>query len=278
VINYSEAAKMMGINGTYGFSLTISPTIEVSVSETSHNPLIVSVLAKGTGFPLSNAIVTYCLIVSNGIDPPAFPSLNLYYGNSTTDLTGAVSLNLQSYVNQKPYFILVQVSLSAVSGTGYLGNSYNSTSIIPIISSFESRSIILAHSFSVNNQGYNGNLTYTSIFLRAKDMIQTTLDNGDLEVNGILYCDAAPPHQADQIVIDPDLNGVLVVAYSKSASETGIVVMPWGLSSLGFTATIGGQYTNLDWISTDMRQVQVNDVPYQAKLALWSNSKVEVTG
>jgi hypothetical protein len=109
-------------------------------------------------------------------------------------------------------------------------------------------------------------------------MIQTTLNNGDLEVNGMLYCNATPPHQADQLSIDPEMNGVLVVAFSKSASESGIVVMPWGLSSLGFTATIGGQYPSPNWVSTDMRQVLVNGIQYQAKLALWSSSNGGVTG
>jgi hypothetical protein len=278
VINYSQASRMMGINGTYGFSLTVSPTVEVVVSETSHNPLVLSVLAKGPGSPLSNAAVTYCLLTLTGNNPPTYPSLNLYYGNASTGLTGEAFLNLQSFVNLKPYFILVQVSLPGVSGTGYFGNSYNSTSIVPIITSFESRSVVLAHSFGIDNQGYNGNLTYTSIFLRAKDMIQTTLNNGNLEVKGMLYCNATPSHQADQLTIDPEMNGVLVVAFSKSALESGIVVMPWGLSSLGFTATIGGQHPSPNWVSTDMRQVLVNDMQYQAKLALWSSSYGGVTG
>jgi hypothetical protein len=268
----------MGINGTYGFRLTVAPTVEVVVSETSHNPLVLSVLAKGPGSPLSNAAVTYCLLTLNGSNPPTYPSLNLYYGNASTDLTGEAFLNLQSYVNLKPYFIIVQVSLPGISGTGYLGNSYNSTSIVPIIASFESRLVLLAHSFGVNNQGFNGNLTYTSIFLRAKDMIQTTLNNGVLEVKGMLSCNAIPPHQSDQLTIDPEMNGLLVIAFSKSATESGIVVMPWGLSSLGFTATIGGQYPSPNWVSTDMRQVLVDDVQYQAKLALWSGSNVGVTG
>jgi hypothetical protein len=280
VINYSQAAKMMGINGTYGFSLTISPTVEVIVSEISHTPLTVSVTAKGSGSPLSNAEVTFCLITSTGNDPPAYPTLDLTYGSSSMDQTGSAYLDLQSFnVNQKPYFIIVQVSLSGLSGMGYYGHSYDATSIVPIITSFDTRTVLLAHSYGINNQGYDGNLTYNAIFLRAKDMIQTTINNGaDVDSRGMLYCNATPPHECDILNIDTNINGILVIAYSKSASDTGIVIMPWGLSSLGVSATLGGQHINQDWVSTDIRQISVNGIPYQAVLALWSDSRNGVTG
>jgi hypothetical protein len=275
VINYSQASKMMGINGTYGFSLSLSPTVEVSVHETSHNPLAVSITARGPGFPLSNASVTYCLITSTGYNPPTYPTLNVNYGIASTDLTGSAYLDLQSYnVNQKPYFIIVRASLSGLSGVGYFGSTYNETSVLPIITSFQTRTILLTHSYGIDNQGYDGNLTYTAIFLRAKDMMQTTINNGDVDAIGIL--NGTSPLSV--LNIDPDINGILVVAFSKSASETGITIMPWGLSSLGFSATLGGQFTNRDWVSTDMRQVLIDGMPYQAKLALWSSSSEGVTG
>jgi hypothetical protein len=279
IVSYSQAAKMMGINGTYGFSLSLSPTVEVSVSETSHNPLAISIIAKGPGFPLSNASVTYCLITSTGYNPPMNPTLNLYYGSNSTDLTGSAFLDLHSYnVDQKPYFIIVRVSLSGLSGVGYFGNTYTETSVLPIITSFETSTILLTHSYGISNQGYYGNLTYTAIFLRAKDMIQTTINNGDADSKGMLYCNGTSPSECNVINIDPDINGILVVAFSKSASETGITIMPWGLSSLGFSATFGGQFTNRDWVSTDIRQVLIDNMPYQAKLALWSSSSEGVTG
>ena len=109
-------------------------------------------------------------------------------------------------------------------------------------------------------------------------MIQTTINNGQDSSKGTLYCNAVPPRECELLNIDPDINGVLVVAYSKSASETGIVIMPWGLSSLGFSASLGGQFANRNWVSSDIRQVLVDNVPYQAKLALWSSSNEGVTG
>ena len=63
--------------------------------------------------------------------------------------------------------------------------------------------------------------------------------------------------------------GILVIAYSNIGNN-GIVMMPWGLSSLGFSMTFGGTPVNHGWVATDLRQVQINGVSYQAKLSLWS--------
>jgi hypothetical protein len=273
-INSSLSSKLMGINGTYGFSLTISPTIDVSITEVKHDPLNISISARGQGFVLANASLTYCLITATGSTPPAYPSIALNYGTNSTDVLGSANLYFSSLnVTQKSYAIVVYVSLSGMSGVGYFekDNSSNPAgSIIPIISSFENRTIILEHSYDLNSQGYNGNLTYTATFLRATDMIQTSLNKGKVSTSGILYFNPSPSHVFDAITIDPNTLGVLVVAYSRGANDSGIVVTPWGLSSLGFSITLGGQYTNRNWVSTDIRQVLINGIPYQAKLALWN--------
>jgi hypothetical protein len=47
-------------------------------------------------------------------------------------------------------------------------------------------------------------------------------------------------------------------------------MMPWGFSSLGFSLTIGNYPINQSWIATDLRQVEINGVSYQATLSLWS--------
>jgi len=52
--------------------------------------------------------------------------------------------------------------------------------------------------------------------------------------------------------------------------------MPWGLSSLSCPITFGGEPSSQEWVSTDMRQVTVNGVAYQAKLAIWSYHGIQV--
>jgi hypothetical protein len=273
IINYSQASKMLGTSGSYGFSLTVSPTIDVSVSEEGFSPLNVSVSVKGQGFPLSNATITYCLITVTGFDPPGYPSYTLNYGTISTNTAGLVYLDLSSFdVTQKSYAIIVYASLSGMSGVGFLEHPmYSTTSVVPIISSFKDRTILLAHSYGLNSQGYNGNVTYTAALLRAKDFIPTTLGNGQSTAKGVLYLDSSPSHPSDTISLDPNTFGVIMVAYSKSALESGIVFMPWGISSLDFSVTFGDPNTSQNWVATDMRQVLINGVTYQAKLALWES-------
>ena len=71
--------------------------------------------------------------------------------------------------------------------------------------------------------------------------------------------------------------GILVIAYSNSGNS-GVVMMPWGFSALGFPMTFGGTPINQGWVATDLRQVQINGVSYQAQLSLWSVQGYQETG
>jgi len=61
-VNYSTATKLLGVNGTHGFRLTLTPIVTVSIYEVQSNPLILNVIVTGTGFPLANANLSYCFI------------------------------------------------------------------------------------------------------------------------------------------------------------------------------------------------------------------------
>jgi hypothetical protein len=54
--------------------------------------------------------------------------------------------------------------------------------------------------------------------------------------------------------------------------------MPWGISSMAFTITFGDNMFGREWVATDIREVMVSNVVYQAKLALWSLQGYPVTG
>jgi hypothetical protein len=66
---------------------------------------------------------------------------------------------------------------------------------------------------------------------------------------------------------------MLIVTYCKNSNESGITMMPWGISSMAFPIAFGDnsiQTTAKEWVATDIRQVMVDNVAYQAKLSLWS--------
>lgn len=285
-LNYSQTSAMLGINGSYGFSLTVSPTVNVAVSEVQHSPLKMSINVTGPGFPLANATINYCFITVTGNgSQTSYPVYTLYPNATSTDPTGAANVDLSGFdVAQKSYALIAYASLSGLSGVGYYENPlYTATGVVPFVSSFSNGTIILADSYGVNGQGYSGDLAYNATFLRASDMIKIDLTNGTgtKPLNGLfgkLNEQQIPKHDYDTLTIDPNTLGILVISYSISAQQSGIAVMPWGFSSLGFSITFGGNSANQNWVSTDVRQVLVNNVSYQAKLDLWSNQGYQVTG
>jgi hypothetical protein len=73
--------------------------------------------------------------------------------------------------------------------------------------------------------------------------------------------------------------GILVITYkTQGANQDGVVLMPWGMSSLAFPMTFGGDPSQQEWVATDMRQVTVGDIAYQAKIAVWSLEGYQVIG
>jgi hypothetical protein len=54
--------------------------------------------------------------------------------------------------------------------------------------------------------------------------------------------------------------------------------MPWGVSAMAFPITFGADMSGKDWVATDTREVTVNNVAYQASLALWDLQGYQVTG
>jgi len=69
----------------------------------------------------------------------------------------------------------------------------------------------------------------------------------------------------------------LIVTY-QSNNEYGVVLMPWGISSMAFPISFGSNPFEAEWVATDIRQVIVNGIAYQAKLALWSLEGYQVIG
>ena len=97
-LNYSTAQTLLGINNTYGFQLTLTPDITVSIADVTANqagsPLSFSINAMGTGFPFAGASINYCLItVTTG---GQFPSYAIQNGANTTDSQGTAYASFPS--------------------------------------------------------------------------------------------------------------------------------------------------------------------------------------
>jgi len=282
-INYSTAASLLGVNGTYGFQLTITPIITVSISEVQpKNPLRISVNVTGTGFPLSNAMVSYCfLTVSLTGGEGAYPAYTMKYGNVSTDEKGSVLIEFAEVNDDKvSYAFIAYAHLSGLIGVGYHERVTSVKQyIIPFIDDLAERRVLIAHSYDVHYFGPpNAELSYNATFVLLTEdftLREMPMENSTGKVGKVNYGVGNPYG----VVTIPTYNpGILVITYRKSAVEGGVILMPWGMSSMAFPVTFGEDPLGKEWVATDIRQVLVNNIAYQAKLALWSLEGYQVIG
>jgi hypothetical protein len=279
-LNYTKALDLLGIRNQYGFQLTFTPIVTVSHTETqAANPLRVSLNAYGTGFPLANAQITYCLIavdLSGGAE--GHPAYTIDYGTASVDQQGSVTLNFTQVTDSDmSYSLITYVHLGGLVGVGYNERvSLEEEYIVPFIDDMDEGKVLIAHNYDIESSNppssevkYNASLVYLAEDFTLREM---PLENSYGHVNsgeGFPY----------EVVNIPTNNpGILIITYKKSAVEGGLVMMPWGVSSLAFPVVFGGDPQGKEWVATDMRQVIVGGVAYQAKLALWSLGGYQVVG
>lgn len=274
VVNYSTVATLLGTNGSYGFQLNIAPVVSVAISEfQSSNPLILNVSVSGKGFPLSNAIVSYCFLTADL--QGSYPSYTTTYGSTYTDENGRAFLPPFTDVTDDdiPYALIVYARLSGLIGLGYhqrvtSGQQY----VIPLIDDFEERRVLIAHSYDVHYFGPpEATIFYNVTFVLLTEdftLREMPIENSTGKVGKVNY-DGTGPFIYGNVTIPTTNPGILVITYS-TGNEGGIILMPWGISSMAFEITFGDEMFGREWVATDVREVIVNDVAYQAKLALWS--------
>jgi hypothetical protein len=264
---------LLGVNGSYGFQLVIKPTLTVSISEVNLNPLRLGVNVRGPGLPLSGASLNYSLFIAvpSGDPDIPYPLLNVYSGTAKTDNTGSATLEFASIDgSQYAYSIIIYAHLSGLVGSSYHSRTSFTTSafIVPLVQNFETGQVLLAHNWDINPPSGGGTaaLHFNSTFLvydknfRLRE-VAIANSNGTVN-NGQGY----PYHQVQIPTSEP---GILLVAYRKG-NEYCITMTPWGISTLGFSITYGGDPSNADWVAAELRQMTVDGISYQVKLAVWN--------
>ena len=284
-LNYSKALKLLGINGTYGFQLSLTPDVTVTVKQVSedNSPLDLSVSAAGAGFPFSGAAINYCLInVTLG-------KLRL---NTRPTLCSKIQPLLiskewlpsfsQLYKSDSTYAFIAYARLDGIVGVGYLTSvPTTDETVVPVLQDMKSHSVALANSYDLNNSGSAGyTMKYNVTFvISTQDYQLSELSLGSTSSPGLVgTVTSGVGNPYPTVSLPTSSTGILIVVYQQSPTQGGVVMMPWGVSALAFPVNFGGNPSQQEWVATDLRQVMIGDVAYQAKLSLWSTKAVQVTG
>jgi len=174
------------------------------------------------------------------------------------------------------YALIVYSYLSGLKGMGYYVHELPSftKTIVPLIDSFQNRTITITHGDSVGQPPQAPSyslLSYNASFVLLTEeytLRQVALDQSSAV--GKVFYDSSSGQNVSSVNL-PNNDGILIVTYKgTSAGQYGLVLMPWGLSSLELPLTFGGNPTGQEWVTTDLRQVIVGGISYQAKLELWN--------
>ena len=280
-LNYSTVAKLLGINNTYGFQLTITPIVNIAIKETQNgSPLKLTITVTGKGFPLANATISYFLIsvIKKQQQQGSYPTYNVTPGVSSTDKTGLAVLSFNGISAGDSYALIVYAHISGLFGVGYHQRvTEDKRYVIPFVESFKEGRVILAHSYDVHKYGPpESAVFYNATFVHlSEDFTLREVENFKGKIGKINYGHGSQFYY-DTITL-PLNPGILIITY-QSNNEYGVVLMPWGISAMAFPVVFGEDPSDKTWVATDIRQVLVDKVAYQAKLALWSLEGYQVIG
>jgi hypothetical protein len=271
-VDYTTATELLGINGSYGFSLDVTSTLNVNVSQVSTDPYLkLNVEVQASGMPLSGVSLKYCLFnVERG---SLYPSIALYSDVDQTNSFGSVDITFSSIDDDNPaYSFVVYVSLGGVNGVGYYTRNIvdDSTFVVPLIEGYEGNyvDLILAHSGEILNPSEDATAYYNASFytLTSDFQLQPCVIPNSA---GILKSGAEQLYSTTRIPASE--TGLLVISYIAD-DELGSVIVPWGVGALGVPASFGGDPTGYDFVATELRQVTIDGISYHVKVSTWSLS------
>jgi hypothetical protein len=267
LVNYTDAAELLGINGTYGFGIGIAPTLDVEVTPvTGLGHLALNVEVSGSGLPLSGATLNCHLF---HVDELVVTPDSIV---AQTNSSGQQLIEFETIAEDDAFSFTVYADLGGITGVGYYTKNTAGSDlqfVIPLITNYTSGEVILAHAWDI----FEDDSLHAAVQINATFFILTSnfqFQEYDLAFTEELlnYGDGKPYYTTQ---IPPSEVGLLVITYQKSTNEVGTVIMPWGIGTLGVSASFDGGSTpsGYDFVATELRQVTIDGISYQVKVSTW---------
>jgi len=267
LVNYADAAELLGINGTYGFGIDIAPTLDVDVTPvTGLGHLAFNVEVSGSGLPLSGATLNYHLFDVNDL------VVTPYSDVAQTNSSGQQLIEFETIDEDDAFSFTVYADLGGITGVGYYTKNTCGTDrqfVIPLITNYTSGEVILAHAWDI----FEDDSLHAEVQIKATFFILTSnfmFQEYDLEFTpaNLNYGEGKPYYTTN---VPASEVGLLVITYRKSTNEVGTVILPWGVGTLGVSAKFdsGIAPSGYDFVATELRQVTIDGVSYQVKVSTW---------
>ena len=269
LVNYTDAAELLGVNGTYGFSINIVPTLDVSVSQVPDDDLILQIEVGGSGLPLSGANLNYHLFHLDGL------SVVPHSGVAETDSHGQALIEFGTIDEDDAFSFTVYVRIGGVTGVGYYTKNTAGSDlpyVVPLIQDYTEGEVILAHAWDI----FEDDSLHAAVHVNATFFVLTSdfqLQDVDLDFNSeLLNYGTGKPYFTTQIPSNEV--GLLVISYEKATNKVGTVILPWGVGTLGVSASfdVGSAPSDYDFVATELRQVTIDGISYHVKVSTWSLS------
>ena len=264
-VDYPTVSRLLGIDGLYGFNVTIEPTLKVSISQVGQYPLKLKILVEGPGGVCGGTLVDCSVYYAIKSQPD--PSIGSQTNATSTDATGVAFLEFQTVDASEVYYsAIAQVHMGGLRGTGFYSSplSQNDSYIKTFVMDYENRTIALVHKGDFHDDPPNSaahyNLTY----------ILPTQNYGFRSIQVENSTGIVHKGNPSYVQIPSFDSGILIIAYRTEGQDFGAVMMPWGVSSLGISVNFGIDPSTAPWVATQLRQVIVGQISYQVRLSLWS--------
>ena len=267
LVNYTDAAELLGINGTYGFGIDIAPTLDVEVTPVAGlGHLAFNVEVSGSGLPLGGAALNCHLFHVNGLLVTPYSTVN------QTDPSGQQLIEFETTAEDDAYTLTVYADLGGITGVGYYTRNTAGTDlqyVVPLITNYTSGEVILAHAWDIfEDASLHAEVQINATFFILTSNFQFQEYDLDFTEENLNYGEGKPYYTTHVPVSEV---GLLVITYQKSANNVGTVILPWGIGTMGVSATFDSGITpsGYDFVATELRQVTIDGISYQIKVSTW---------
>lgn len=269
VLKESDAAQMLAINGTYGFQLTLNPIIKVKISINVDGGYA-DISVTGRDIPVPSAEVSYAILgltIHGNYTAWDFDRAGISNpGVNITDSNGQLRLPISG--THESYLVLAYARVGGLTGFGSCQSAADTHRfVIPLVESFEDRRVMLVRSCDLYDSPLPKSL---EIYYNATFMyIDENFGISACKLNPEAFGKLEKGNPCANVTLPGYTPGILLITFDCEGNR-GFIMMPWGIGASAFPVVFGDDPSDEVWVATEIRNVFVGGIAYEAKLSLWS--------